>query len=155
MLKISLLDLLLRVIPESFLFVFASYLFCDKKFDKKRIILSTGILSIAIYFIRLLPIQFGVHTILNILVFIILCIKINKISFAKSINYSLILIAILSLSERLNIIILNNEFNCNIKIIFNNDVLKNIYIIPSMFLFLLGILICYKLVYKNKEKKFI
>lgn len=155
MIKISLLDLLLRVIPESFLFIFASYLFCNKKFDKKRIILSTLIFSNITYFIRLFPIQFGVHIILNIIVFIILCININKIPFAKSVNYSLILVSMLSLSEKLNIIILNNVFNGNIKPILNDDILKNIYIIPSMFLFLLGILICYKLLYKNKEKKFI
>jgi hypothetical protein len=150
MLKVSLLDLLLRVIPESFLFIFAAYLFCHKKFDKKYIIVSTIIFSITAYIIRLLPIQFGVHTILNILVYVALCIKINKIPFAKSITYSLILMAMLSVSEQLNIVVLNHIFGQNVKAILNDDLFKNIYFIPSMILFLIGIVICYKIFYRKR-----
>jgi hypothetical protein len=153
MIKISLLDLLLRVLPESFLFIFASYLFCHKKFDKKRIIISTILFSIIAYCIRLLPIQFGIHTILNVLVYTALCIKINEIPFTKSITYSLILTIMLSLSEELNLIVLNHIFKESTIVILNDDLLKNVYIMPSMILFLIGILICHKLFYNKKIKK--
>jgi hypothetical protein len=151
MLKISLLDLLLRVIPESFLFAFAAYLFCHKKLDRNRIIASTVIFALAIYCIRLLPIQFGIHTILNILVFVAICIKINSIPFTKSIAYSLLLMAMLSLSEALNIFILNHIFGQNVNTILNNDLFKNIYFLPSMILFFIGIIICYKVLYRKRE----
>jgi hypothetical protein len=151
MLKISLLDLLLRTFPESFLFVFAVYLFCHKKFDRNRIIASTVIFSFAVYSIRLLPIQFGIHTILNILVYVTLCIKINKIPFAKSIAYSLILMAMLSASEQLNTVVLNHIFGQNVSTILNDDLFKNIYFMPSMILFFIGIIICYKVLYRKRE----
>lgn len=150
MLKISLLDLLLRTFPESFLFVFAAYLFCHKKFDRNRIIVSTIIFSFAVYSIRMLPIQFGIHTILNILVYVTLCIKINKIPFTKSITYSLILMAMLSLSEQLNLIILNHIFGQSINSILNDDLLKVLYFIPSMILFFIGIVISYKIFYRKR-----
>ncbi|WP_147564577.1 hypothetical protein [Clostridium tyrobutyricum] len=150
MLKISLLDLLSSVLPESFLFIFASYLFNHKKFDRNRIIASIIIFSFAVYFIRLLPIQFGIHTILNILVYVAICIKINRIPFTKSITYSLILMAMLSLSEQLNYLILYHIFGQNVQTILNNDLFKNLCFMPSMLLFFIGIIICYKVFYRKR-----
>lgn len=155
MIKISLLDLLLRIFPESFLFIFASYLFSNKAVDKKRIILSVSILSISIYFVRLLPIQFGVHIILNGIVYVILCVEVNGILLEKSVKYSLVLIAMLSLSEKLNAIILNEVFGGSVQAILNDSLLKNISTIPSIILFFLEILICYKILHKRRNNEFI
>ncbi|MBP2033523.1 hypothetical protein J2Z42_002226 [Clostridium algifaecis] len=151
MIKISLLDVLLRGIPEAFLFVFASYLFCNKKFDEKYIILSTIIFDIGIYCIRILPIQFGVHIILNTILYVFISVKINKISYMQSIQYCIILQVILSLSETVNLFILNSISTYDSHTLLNSSILKNICFLPSIVMFLLGILICYKFLYKKNN----
>ncbi|MBP2033521.1 hypothetical protein J2Z42_002224 [Clostridium algifaecis] len=153
MLKISLLTLLLIGAPESFLFVFSGYLFYHKKFDKKRIVISTVILTLGIYIVRLLPIQFGIHTILSMVLYSFLLVNINHIPLIKGMQYSFILVYILFSSEILNIFIIDDIYGSNAKTILSNDLLNNLYFLPSIILFCLGIFICHMLLYKRKGEK--
>ncbi|MBV4418398.1 hypothetical protein KM800_03505 [Clostridium tyrobutyricum] len=139
MLKITLLDLLLRATPESFLFVISSYIFSHKKFAINSIIKSSVIMALSIYLIRLLPIQFGVHIILNMTVYIILLINVNKIEYKRGIEYALVLMAMLSTSELLNIVVVNILCEESFSMVIKNDIHKNIYFAPSLILFIVGI----------------
>ncbi|QCH27423.1 hypothetical protein EZN00_01020 [Clostridium tyrobutyricum] len=151
MLRITLLDLLLRAAPESFLFVVSSYIFSHKKFAVNSIIKSSIIMALSIYLIRLLPIQFGVHIILNMTVYLILLININKIGCKRSIEYAMVLMAMLSTSELLNIAVVNILCEDSFNIIIKNDFHKNLYFAPSLILFIVGISLYYNLFCKHKR----
>lgn len=57
MLKLTGIDILLRTIPEAFLFVLSAYLFSFKKINKKDFSISVLLLSICTYLVRELPIH--------------------------------------------------------------------------------------------------
>jgi hypothetical protein len=55
-----------------------SYVLTDEKMDKRRIIRSGSILGVITYLVRQLPINFGVHTMITLLTYIILAHKLNR-----------------------------------------------------------------------------
>ncbi|WP_343762840.1 hypothetical protein [Clostridium oceanicum] len=142
----------MRGIPEALLFILAIYLLLNKsvKENKKLYIISSLIVSISMYLIRLLPIHFGVHTILTITVYIIVFVLINKIEINKAISYSIIVMMILSIGEFINLSILNSIFKSNINAILNNKLLKVILFYPSLIIFMGVILFIYKF---NKNRQ--
>ena len=91
MLKLSLFEFIVRSIPEEFLFVLAVHAFSKTGINLKRYLLSGTLFSITVYLIRLLPIQYGVHTILSLIVLIVLVSFINKIDIIKSIRAGIII----------------------------------------------------------------
>lgn len=146
MLRISILEFFLRIIPETLLLILGIYLLLNKsvKENKKVYIISSLIVSISIYLIRLLPIHFGVHTIITITVYIIVSVLINKIEINKAITYSIVVMMILLIGEFINLSVLNSIFKSNIDFILNNKLLKVIFFYPSLIIFMVVILFIYK-----------
>ena len=116
MLKLTLLEFFLRGLPEGFLIIFAVYAFSKTVINIKRYIVSSIIFVIAVYLIRLLPIQYGVHTILNIIVIIVLAVNINKIGIIKSIQASIMTIILEFICEGINIFIIKYIFKEDINV---------------------------------------
>ncbi|MFT8314319.1 MAG: hypothetical protein ABF633_08665, partial [Clostridium sp.] len=85
MLKLSALEFFFRTIPESFLIVMIAYISSNKKISRQRVLVASVILAVITYLVRLLPISFGVNTIINMAVFIIIGIYILKININISI----------------------------------------------------------------------
>ncbi len=81
MLKLSIVEFVARAIPEAFLLIFAVYTFSNTRMNKKNYLLSSFLMLIMIFIIRSLPISYGIHTILSIMVIILLSLyyKWNKI----------------------------------------------------------------------------
>ena len=59
-------------IPESFLLVFVSYVFAGKRVNRKLYFISSILFVIVACLVRRLPIHFGVHTIIIILIYSII-----------------------------------------------------------------------------------
>ncbi len=86
MLSDTLLEVVLRVIPECMLFVFSGYAFSKYRVQGKRYFLSSFLMSVIGYLIaRLLPIEFGVSQILAIITCMALLVLINRIPVQKAI----------------------------------------------------------------------
>ena len=135
MLKLTFLEIFLRGLPEGFLFMFAVYVFSKTVINIKRYILSSIILVGAVYLIRLLPIQYGVHTILGIIVIIVLAVNINKISIIKSIQSSLMAMILEFICEGINVFIIQYIFKADIMYLLSDPSLKILYGIPSLLIF--------------------
>ncbi len=135
MLKLSLLEVVLRALPEGFLIIFAVYAFSKSVISVKKYIISSLIYVMAVYLIRLLPIQYGVHTILNIIVIIVLTTNINKIGIIKSIQGSIMAMILEFICEGVNMIIIRYIFKVNVVNILSNTSLKILYGIPSLVIF--------------------
>ncbi|EKY28337.1 hypothetical protein [Clostridium celatum] len=151
MLKLTMFEFVIRSIPEVFVFMFAAYAFSKTKIDKKIYILSSLLLAVAVFVIRALPINYGVHTILNISFMTIISNSINKIEIISSVKAAIIMAIILFASEGINVFILKFLLGDRLTMILSNPVLKTIYGLPSL-LILASIVIGYYIFLGKRNK---
>ncbi len=151
MLKVTFLELLVRGLPEAFIMILATYTLANKKVEKKEYLISSLIMALLMYLFRMLPISYGVHTILNIFLLIFLTFSINKIDLMISIKSSILILMILFICEGLNILFIQFVLHKNLKVVFGNPISKIILGIPSTIAFL-GIVIMYYLTSLKKGK---
>lgn len=151
MLQLSPLEFFFRTLPESFIYIWAGYIFSNTEINKPKFILSSILLSLCTFFIRLLPIHFGVHTILFLVVYILICALINKIDIIKSISSGLISVIILFICEGINVFILSELFQIDVQTTFKEPITKVLYGSPSLFLFGLIIGILYKIKFQKRR----
>ncbi|MCY6484775.1 hypothetical protein OW763_10530 [Clostridium aestuarii] len=150
MLKLSLLEFFLRGIPEQFIFICANYVFSNKTIDKKALCISTILLTISSYLIRFLPIHYGVHTILFIITYVLLCVFISKIDIIKAISSALISVIILLICEGINVFVLEKLFKIQIDMVFKEPLSKILYSTPSLLLFGITVFIFHRKFYKKR-----
>jgi hypothetical protein len=151
MLKLSAFEFIFRTLPEAFIFIFASYLFANQKINTKKYILSSIMVAISIFLIRMLPINYGVHTILNIITQTLILNSINKIDIIPAVKSALVTTICLFIIELLNMVALNIIYGNQLNEILSNPMLKTIYGLPSLAAFLI-IVICYYYFKKGKNE---
>lgn len=132
MLKLHPIEFFLRAIPEGFLFLLAVYIFSKTAIDRKKYIISSTIFAIIIFTIRLLPIDYGIHTILSLIFLVLLTTTYNKIDAMKSMKSVLIVVLMQFIIEGINILILKLIPSINIENVFNDPVKKTLLGIPSL-----------------------
>ena len=154
MLKLQPIEFFLRTIPEGFLFIFAIYAFSqlntELNIDRKKYIISSLLFSASVYIIRLLPINYGVHMILSVLVLLFISIVYNKIDAIQSIKSIIILYIIQLISEAVNILLLN-LMNLDLDKLFKDPIKKSILGLPSL-LITLTIIVIFYLINKKRRK---
>lgn len=109
--KVSLVELFARGIFEGFLLVLANHAFARKKIIWKPYIITGVLVAMVTYFIKLLPITFGVPMILSSLCMIFLCVFICKIDLFTSVKGAMLTILILIAIETLNFLFLSLILN--------------------------------------------
>lgn len=149
MLRLHPIEFLLRGIPEGFLFILSIYVFSKVNINKKRYIISSLLYSITTYIIRLLPINYGVHTILSLLFLGILIIYYNKIDVVKALRGTIIIFLIQFLTEGINVILLN-IMSIDIDNLSNDPLMKSALGIPSLLFSYLIVCLFY---FINKRKR--
>lgn len=151
MLKLTLFEYVLRSIPESFLIVFIIGLICRNRIVTKNYILSSVILSIFQFIIRLLPINYGVHTLLGVFATIIIMVKINNTDITKTIRGTLIATLILFSCEWVNMMMLYIRFGDDLYDLMTNRFIKIALGMPSIFVFgIIAYLFRYRLIKRGK-----
>lgn len=139
MFKLDWIEVFLRGIPEILLIIWGIYVITKTSVNMKNYMFSSMIVVIATYFTRMLPIYMGVHTF--IIIFFTICIMAaTGIPVVKSIYGVLLMFLIVSLSEFLNVVILNLlNINTNIEVI--NPITKSILGVPSLVITYLFIIV--------------
>lgn len=155
MFKFSWIEFILRSIPEGFLFIFAAYAFTKSAVNPKKYIMSSVIYGILAYAIRFLPIQYGVHSILNIIVIIAIMIFVNKVDTIKAIQAAIIVMILGFVSEGINVFIIQTILKKNLEVIFNNVTLKTLYGVPSLIIYGIIVALYYFRLLKRKELRYI
>ena len=155
MLKLPLLELFFRLIPEGFIFIFAGYAFTKTLVTKKKYIISSVLLGTIGYLIRFLPIDYGVHTILSLFACIIIVITLVKIDVVRAISAAIITFILAFISEGINVLIIQFIFKADTTAIFQNPELKIIYGIPSLIIMVVVISIFYYIMLKRNELKYV
>lgn len=153
MLKLTLLEFFLRGLPEEFLIIFGVYAFSKTAINIKRYIITSISFVTIVYLIRFLPIQYGVHTILGLIVTIILIVNINKIDIIKAIQASIMTIILEFICEGINVFIIKKVFKADVKYVLSEPLLKIIYGVPSLLIFGCIVYIYYFTLYRKKGLK--
>ena len=149
--KLSIVEFVFRGLPEGFLVIFAMYSFSKTAIDIKRYILSSILFATLIYSIILLPIHYGVSTILSIISLIVLSVNINKIDIIKSIQVGIISTILEFICEGINVLIIQYIFKKDVNFIFNQPNLKVLYGAPSLIIFGCIVIIYYIRLLRRKD----
>lgn len=139
MIKVPLIEIIFRTIPEAFIFMLGMYVFSHTKIDKIKYILTSTYLTMGVIFIRSLPISYGIHTILIIILSIFLISSVGKVEVTKATTVGVVMALILSVVEWLNIILIQYGFKQDVEIVMANSISKVIYGMPSMAIMLMVI----------------
>ncbi len=148
MFKLTWIEFFLRTIPEMFILIWGIHVISTKFFDIPQYILSSILISILTFFVRWLPIYFGIHIVINIILITSIMIIIG-IPIIKAMYSTLLMIFILSLSEFLNIIILS-LLNIDTNFEFLQPVTKCVLEAPSLVITSIFIIIMHYLL-KTKD----
>jgi hypothetical protein len=139
MLKLTWIEFFFSLVPEMLIFTWGIYVVTRELFNVKNYILSSIVMALLVFLVRELPIYFGVHMIINIIVAISFMVFIN-IPIVKAIYSTLLMFFILSISEFLNIILLG-LLKIDVNNSFTNPVTKCTFTIPSLIFFILFIIV--------------
>jgi hypothetical protein len=150
MLKISMFEFMLRGLPEAFLFVFAAFAITRTKLDMKKYFLASLILASIAYVIRFLPIQYGINTILNLFVIIVMMNIILKIDMMAAIRTGITIIIIEYICEGINVFLIQVVMKIDMNYVFSNADLKVLYGLPSLAIFGLIMVLYYAKIGKRK-----
>ena len=143
--KLILVPLIAKNIPEAFFLVLAVAAFCKVRLSvKKYLLISLGVL-VSTYVIRMLPIHFGVHTLLNILVLIFLMVWLCPLPIYDAIKASLLVPIILFVLEGVNILGLKFFFAGRFLAIMDDPILKVVAGLPTTVAFGLTAVVAYSL----------
>lgn len=152
MFGISLIDLIGRVIPEGLFFVWAFYTLSQTKIQLNKYILSVIIMVILNCVTKLLPIHYGIHTLLIMVGLIITNIVINKINIIKSIVVTLCVFIIEFICEIIDLCIIQYMLKADTAYIFSNSKLKVLYGLPSFIFFIFFIILLKFLINKRGKR---
>lgn len=149
-LHLSFLEFIVRGIPEAILFVFAVYIFSNIKFEIKKFIIASSILAISTFLVRMLPISYGIHTILNIITLVLIASVVIKINIIDSIRCGILTAILMFICEGINMGLIQLIHGNQIEKIFSNPTLKTVYGLPSLIIFTIIILL-YKFIKSNRK----
>lgn len=152
MLQTTFLEFLLRGIPEAFLLILSSYIFSKKKINAMEFLLFGSILAIIAYIVRFLPIHYGVHTVLNVFAFLVICILGLKNNYLTAMKNTIFIFISQSLCEAINILLVKKIFNINMGTLFQDSYIKLLYGIPSTIMLCLMVIFSYLIMIRRGEK---
>ena len=150
MLRITLLGLLMKGIPEGLISGFGIFSLTKRKFDGKKFLYLSIFLVILTYLSRLLPTGYSVHILISIAIIVFTSILLLHIHVLQAIKAALIIITIILVNECITICTLNCMFGRDKMLqIIMNPLCGSIAGIPSTIVF--GIIVF--VIYVNYYKK--
>lgn len=114
--------------------LFGIGIIADKKISIRKYILLSIALGISAFFVRMLPVYSGIHTILATIL-IISIVYISGVPLIKAIYASLLMVSLLSFCEYLNLVLLN-YFHIDITLANLNLINWAILTSPSLILYI-------------------
>ncbi len=152
MLRLHPIEFFLRAIPESFIVIFAIYIFSKTEINKKKYLITSIIFSLIIYIARMLPISYGVHMILSVLFLLFIMAYYNNIDVINAIKSIIFTYLIQLISEAINVLILN-IMKLDLETLFKDPITKTILGIPSLIITVAIILVFYIINKKRRKLK--
>lgn len=153
MLHLTWFEFFVRLIPESFFIILAVYAFSRQTLDKKRYIIASLFYAIMVFLVRMLPISYGIHTIINVIVLIVLVYYFNKINMTVCIRSSIMTAIILYICELINMYFIQYILHLDVEKMYTSVYIKTLYSLPSLILIAVISIISYYLLVMRKKAK--
>ena len=151
-LQLILFEYILGYGLQAFIIIFGIHTFSKQNIETKKYLLVSTMVAIITFLVRQLPISFGVHTIIDMLAFIILCIVLLKMPAIKVIRSMSIVLALLLISEMIGVLIEGAVFGSDrYQNMMNNPVQRAIVSVPINLLFLLLVTLFYYILKKKGD----
>lgn len=152
MLSSSLSYILIRSFPESILLILAGYILFNLEINIIDVLKDSILYLIILTFIRIMPISFGIHTVLSMFVIGIIFYKLKKQPIITTILNIANIYICLAISEGIYIIMANCIFKIPIKVLTaNTSVHSALLALPSLLIFIL-LIILMKLITKKLNR---
>lgn len=154
MLQSSLSYIIVRSFPECILLILASYMLLNIEFKLDEIIKKSIFFVAIVLCIRLLPISFGIHTIMIMFILGIILYKFKNQNIISTILTIAKIFICLAISEAIYVALATSVFNIPDNILMNNTSIESALLsLPSLLLFIVLILILKKIELRfNKNK---
>ena len=153
LLHLTWFEFFVRTIPESFFVVLAVHAFSKTAISTKRYILASLLYAGIVFAVRAMPISFGIHTIINVIVLVLIANNMNKISMTVSIRSGILTAIVLFISELFCIFVIQLLLHVNTDAMMGNVYLKTLYSLPSLILLMIISLLSYYLLVIRKREK--
>jgi hypothetical protein len=152
--KIFVFEFLFGYIMQAFAFILGVFAFNRQKIIVKSYVTVSLLVSVFYFLVRQLPISFGVHTIINLLLLLLVCIFIFKMPIYATIRSTLLVTVFLLASEILNVwlmisILGRDKFEQEMSVALNKAIIG----LPGSFAFAILILVTYLLSTKSEKNK--
>lgn len=142
MLESSLVYMIARTFPESLILVLSGVVLLGINIDNKKVFKDGIILGLIIGIIRLLPISFGVHSILSMIALSIILFKCANNDIVKSMVSTCLVWISLALSECIYVLIAISLLNIKVERLIDNSTLQGAIItLPSLLIMFLIVLL--------------
>ena len=152
MIELPLLLVIFHGIPESAALVFVTLAIVKANFNWKHILLFGTLLAAAAFFVRLLPVAFGVHTVLLMLMLSLIVINFTRYDIYKVVTSVLIVTLLIIVFEFISFSFIMFLFDIRLEEIAGNTLLRIVMGAPStLLLFLTGFTIQY---FRGKNKNY-
>lgn len=153
LLKSFIFEFLLGYGLQGFAIIFGVYAFNRQRIVIRSYIIGSLLVILVSYLVRLLPISFGVHTIINMLIMFLICIIVLKMPAYKTIQSALLVTVLLLICEMVDVAIMIAIFG---KSRFEKMMLvplqKAMAGIPGTMFFVMIVIVAY-LILSNQMKK--
>ena len=152
LLKIIIFEYVFGYILQGFVFTLGIFAFNRQKIVLKKYLIISMVLFIFIFLVRLMPISFGIHIILNLLFLFLVCVLILKMPLYTTIRSTLLVTVFLLASEMINVAVMiailgQDEFERMMSI----PIEKAVVGLPGALLFALLIFLSYIFLTRTKK----
>lgn len=152
--EIILFEYILGYILQGFAFSLGIFAFSARKLEISKSIIAGVVITLFFYITRLLPIGFGIHTMINLLCMSVLAIFFLKIPAFAAIRSIIILLILVIMTELISVLLMTGILGqAVISNMMNDSLDKAIIALPSSILFAVFCVIAYIVSMKIKKKK--
>ena len=138
MLRTSLGYTLVRTFPECAIVFIIGFYFLNLSISKKELLKNSLILGVIQSCIRMLPISFGIHTIIGMAIVLFMLVNMSKDSFINCIMALCKIFLCLILSESVYVSLLTDVLSIPESLFINNyTIMGAIYSLPSLIIFVI------------------
>ncbi|CEN76712.1 Uncharacterised protein [[Clostridium] sordellii] len=153
MLNSSLSYIIIRSLPECILLILSSYILMNIKLDKMDILKNSILYLIILTLIRLLPISFGIHTVLSMFVLGTILYRLRGQDIISTILTISKIFICLAISEGIYMVMANDVMGIPLNLLTDNTkTVSAMLTLPSLLIFFILVLIIKMLT--NKIYKF-
>ena len=153
--KLTLIQWLIQGIPESIAMFLLGFVLLESKMEIKKALIPGVIQALILYFVRLFPLPFGIHTMVAIISLSVLLLCFTEARYSKALLISFFVYLVLGLSELMILPVASYLLKTPLDIIFSyldtKPVLFALLGLPQVFvLIVLAVLVN---LFNNKRKK--